>query len=181
MTTIGDHAARFLSAVPFGNIVLSPDYGIGVSTRSLLRILGARARDANVPILVDPARGQSWSDYGRVTLIKANWAEATEAAGNDEVRPLALARRLADVHGCHVVVTIGCHGMVCAERDDATWYLPAKATDVRDVCRTGDTVLATLGVGLARGGSLREYCTFAVMNAAKQVSQPPTTQHPYYC
>ena len=79
-TPIGDHAAKFLSAVPLGDMVLLSDYGKGACTRSLLEGLGNRARGADIPILVDPARGRSWSDYGQVTLIKANWAEATEAA-----------------------------------------------------------------------------------------------------
>ena len=61
--------------------------------------------------------------------------------------------------------------VVCAERDGATWYLPAELANVRDVCGAGDTVLATLGMGLARGESLRDTCKLAVMTAAEQVSQ----------
>ena len=167
---ISDHAARFMSAVPLGDVVLISDYGKGVCNSSLLESLGNRARAAPVPILVDPARGRSWSDYGQVKLIKANRVEAMGVAA-EETRPLALARRLADEHGCSVVVTYGGQGMVCAEREGGTWYLPAEATEVRDVCGAGDTVLATLGVALARSGSLRESCTLAVLNAAKQVSR----------
>jgi D-beta-D-heptose 7-phosphate kinase/D-beta-D-heptose 1-phosphate adenosyltransferase len=170
-TPISGHAARFLSAAPLGDMVLVSDYGKGVCTQSLLRSVSNRAHDTNVPILVDPARGRSWSDYGNVTLIKANWRETTEAVGNHRARPLALARRLADEHGCHIVVTIGRHGLVYAERDGATCYLPAEPTDVRDVCGAGDTVLATLGMALARGESLRESCEFALMTAAEQVSR----------
>ena len=168
-TPISDNAARFLSAVPLGEMLLIPDYGKGVCTRSLLQALGNRARAADAPILVDPARSRNWSDYGRVTLIKANWAEATEAVGNDDVRPLALARRLAAEHHCHVVVTIGRHGMVCAERNGVTWYLPAEPTDVRDVCGAGDTVLAVLGIALAAGRPLRETSRNASVAAGRQV------------
>jgi rfaE bifunctional protein kinase chain/domain len=71
-TPICDHAARFLSAVPLGAMLLISDYGKGVCTRGLLRSVGTRARDAGVPILVDPARSRKWSEYGQVTLIKAN-------------------------------------------------------------------------------------------------------------
>jgi len=170
-TPIYDHAARFLSAVPLGKMVLIPDYGKGVCTPSLLRILGTRSGVVNVPILVDPARGRNWSDYGRATLIKANCTEATEAGGNRDIRPLALARRLADEHGCQIIMTIGRYGMVCAERNGSTWYLPARTTDVRDVCGAGDTVLAAIGVSLARGESLRDSSKLAVMIAAEQVSQ----------
>ncbi|MDA1049328.1 MAG: hypothetical protein O3C40_02470 [Planctomycetota bacterium] len=106
-TPIGDHGARFLSAPPPGDVLLISDYGKGVCARSLLRILGTRARGANAPILVGPARSRSWSDYGGVTLNKANWAEAMEAVGSHDFRPLSLARRLADEHPCHVDVTLG--------------------------------------------------------------------------
>jgi len=170
-TPIGDHAARFLSAVTLGEMVLIPDYGKGACTPSLLRMPGARVRGANVPILVDPARGRNWSDYGGATLIKANWTEATEVKDNHDLRPLALARLLADEHGCQIIMTIGRHGMVCAERNGSTWYLPAKATDVRDVCGAGDTVLAASGVSLARGESLPDSSKLPVMTAAEQVSQ----------
>lgn len=169
-TPISDHAAQFLSAVPLGDVLLISDYGKGVCTRILLEFLGDRARDAGVPILVDPARSRNWSDYGQVTLIKANWAEATEAVGNHDIRPLDLARRLADEHHCHVVVTIGRHGMVCAERSGATWYLPAKPTEVRDVCGAGDTVLAALAICLRDGDSLRHVCRFASGAASQQIT-----------
>ena len=167
---ISDHAAQFLSAVPLGDMVLISDYGKGVCAPSLLDGLGNRARGDDVPILVDPARGRRWSDYGQVTLIKANWAEATEAVGNHSIRPLAMAGSLAVEHGCHVVVTIGHHGMVCAEREGGTCYLPAEPTEVRDVCGAGDTVLAAIGWELAAGSPLRTACRQATRSAAWQVA-----------
>jgi D-beta-D-heptose 7-phosphate kinase/D-beta-D-heptose 1-phosphate adenosyltransferase len=103
-------------------------------------------------------------------LIKANRIEALGVA-TPKHRPLAMARSLADEHRCSVVVTYGRHGMVCAERSVAVRYLPATPAEVRDVCGAGDTVLATLGVAIARGAALREACAFAVKAAAKQVSR----------
>ena len=169
MTPIGNHAARFLSAVPLGDMVLISDYGKGVCTSSLLEALGSRARDANAPILVDPARSRKWSDYGQVTLIKANRVEAMGVAA-DETRPLATARRLADAHRCSVVVTYGRRGMVAAEREGGTWYLPAAATEVQDVCGAGDTVMATLGTGMLEGNCLRRACHFALDAASQQIA-----------
>jgi D-beta-D-heptose 7-phosphate kinase/D-beta-D-heptose 1-phosphate adenosyltransferase len=170
-TPMSIHAAQFISAVPLGEMVLISDYGKGVCTSGILEAIGDRARPVGVPILVDPARGRNWSDYGAVTLIKANWAEATEAAGNCDARPLALARRLADEHHCHVVVTIGRHGMVCAERDDATWYLPAKPAEVRDVCGAGDTVLAAIGADMLDGSCLLTACRLAAKAGEHQVGK----------
>lgn len=157
---IGDHAGRFISS-----------YSKDVCTRSLLRTLGSRVHDANIPIIVDPARYREWSDYSQFTLIKANWEEAKEAAGKYDARPLALARRLAVEHRCHIVVTIGRHGMVCAELDGTTWYLPAKATDVRDVCGAGHTVLAAIGVVMFDGDSIHKACQATVVAARQQVAR----------
>lgn len=168
-TPISDHAAQFLSAVPLGDMVLISDYGKGVCTSSLLEALGTRSHAGGVPILVDPARGRMWSDYGQVTLIKVNWVEATEATGEYDTRPLALARRLADAHRCSVVVTYGGHGMVAAEQKGRTWYLPGKPTNVRDVCGAGDTVLAALGTGMLGGDCLRRACLLATTVASSQV------------
>jgi len=169
-TPIGDHAARFLSAVPLGDMLLVSDYGKGVCSQNLLRFLGNRAHDANVPILVDPARGRNWSDYGQVTLIKANRIEALGVAA-EETRPLLMARQLADLHRCSVVLTYGGHGMVAAEREGGAWYMPAETTEVRDVCGAGDTVLATLGAGMLKGNGLRRACRLATQAGGRQVAE----------
>ena len=169
-TPISDHAAQFLSAVPPGDMVLISDYGKGVCSSSLLKALGDRTRAAGVSILVDPARGRRWSDYGQVTLIKANRIEALGVAA-EEMRPLAMARRLADEHRCGVVVTYGGHGMVAAEPEGGTWYLPAEPTEVRDVCGAGDTVLVALGAGMLEGNGLRRACRLATKAGGHQVSE----------
>jgi D-beta-D-heptose 7-phosphate kinase/D-beta-D-heptose 1-phosphate adenosyltransferase len=168
-TPVNKDAERFLSAVPLGDMLLISDYGKGVLTKGLLSNLGGRARDAAVPVLVDPARSRGWSEYGQVTLIKANWAEATEAAGVRNLPPFVLARSLADGHRCHVVVTLGGHGMVCAEQGGESWHLPVGSVEARDVCGAGDTVLAALGAAVLDGGTLRESCRFAGIAAGRQV------------
>jgi D-beta-D-heptose 7-phosphate kinase/D-beta-D-heptose 1-phosphate adenosyltransferase len=168
-TPVDIDAEQFLSTVPLGDMLLISDYGKGVLTKGLLSHLVGRAGDAGVPVLVDPARSRCWSDYGWVTLIKANWAEATEAAGVHDARPLALARSLSDRHACHVIITLGDHGMVCAEREGGTWYSPAERVDVRDVCGAGDTVFAAIGAAMVGGQSLCEACRFAAVAAGRQV------------
>lgn len=169
-TPVSDRAERFLAEVPLGDILLISDYGKGVCTRGLLESVGCRARAGKFPILVDPARSRDWSDYGRVSLIKANWVEATEAAGIIDPLPMALARSLSERFGCDVVVTLGRYGMVGAQRPDSSWYLPALPTLVRDVCGAGDTVFANLGAELAAGKPLRCACRSAAIVASKQVA-----------
>ena len=103
-------------------------------------------------------------------FIKANWAEATEQRVTGS-RPEELARQLSELHECHVVITLGERGLVCAELSGETWYVPAHRVDARDVCGAGDTVLAGIGESMARGKALREACVLATSMAAQQVSQ----------
>lgn len=59
---------------------------------------------------------------------------------------------------------------VYAERlGEGTWYYPAEAAEVRDVCGAGDTVLAMLGVAIASGATLCEACFLAGITAKQQV------------
>lgn len=169
-TRISDSAARFLSTAPIGDVLLISDYAKGVCTSGMLQALGDRARAAGVPILVDPARGRNWSDYGQVTAIKSNWVEAKEASGNRDFTPLALARRLADHYRCSIVVTLGRYGMVVVEREGAIWYLPANPIEVRDVSGAGDTVFATIGMEILRGSTLRDASKAAAVAAGCQLT-----------
>jgi bifunctional ADP-heptose synthase (sugar kinase/adenylyltransferase) len=94
-----------------------------------------------------------------------------EAASRENPPPLALARKLSDAHNCDVVITLGRHGMVCAERSGATWHLPAVPTEVRDVCGAGDTVFAALAVTMITGKSFRAACRTAMGAAGRQVGE----------
>ncbi|GIW55589.1 MAG: hypothetical protein KatS3mg082_1993 [Nitrospiraceae bacterium] len=114
-----------------------------------------RIRSSDVLILVAPVQGRSWLDFGRVTLIKANWLEATEAVGHHAVNPLAWARRLADNHHYHMVVDIwSLWNDLRGAGQDASTTSPAVHANVTDICGAGDTVIATLAVALARNNPL---------------------------
>jgi D-beta-D-heptose 7-phosphate kinase/D-beta-D-heptose 1-phosphate adenosyltransferase len=167
---IDSQAEQFLSTVPLGDVLLVSDYGKGVLTQRILQLLGCRAHAASIPILVDPARSRNWSDYGQVTLIKANLAEATEAWDSEECPPMALAKGLSEKHACHVVMTLGERGLICAELGTDPQHLPAVPVEARDVCGAGDTVMAALGVTLARAYSLAQACQVATTVAGEQVA-----------
>jgi bifunctional ADP-heptose synthase (sugar kinase/adenylyltransferase) len=61
--------------------------------------------------------------------------------------------------------------MVCAECEDATWYLPAEPVEVRDACGAGDTVLAAIGLALLAGNCLHRTCRLATMAGGRQVAE----------
>jgi rfaE bifunctional protein kinase chain/domain len=164
-------AAKYLATCPIGDCLLIQDYGKGVCTASLLGSLLAQATVADIPVLVDPARGRDWRDYEGCTVIKANRIEAAEALGCHVGDPPAMmARRLAIRQGCHVVVTAGELGIWWSDGQKVR-RVPAVPVQVRDVCGAGDTVLATLGVVMAAGGTIGDGCQLAVQMAAEQVVQ----------
>jgi D-beta-D-heptose 7-phosphate kinase/D-beta-D-heptose 1-phosphate adenosyltransferase len=164
-------AAKYLATCPIGDALLIQDYGKGVCTTSLLRSLLSQATAAGVPVLVDPARGRDWRVYEDCTVIKANRIESAEALGcRAGDSPAMMARRLAIRQACHVVVTAGELGLWWSD-GRAVRRVPAIPVQVRDVCGAGDTVLATLGMVMAAGGTIADGCRRAVQMAAKQVGQ----------
>jgi sugar/nucleoside kinase (ribokinase family) len=100
-------------------------------------------------------------------VIKANRIEAAEALGCHLGDPSAMmARRLAIRQACHVVVTAGDLGLWWSD-GHAVRRVPAPPVQVCDVCGAGDTVLATLNVVLATGGTIGDGCRQAVQTAAE--------------
>jgi len=58
---IASDAVTRLASCPLGDALLIQDYGKGVCTNWLLRSLTNRGREANIPVLVDPALGRNVS------------------------------------------------------------------------------------------------------------------------
>lgn len=140
-------------------IVIS-DYLKGVVTRKVAAGVIEAARRRGVPVVVDPKVPHI--DYYRgATLVTPNHQEA-EAVTLIRIRTVwdarAAARAFRERAGCEsVLITRGEHGMWLLDgaggRADAGQEhdLPAVAREVSDVTGAGDTVVATLALGLAAG------------------------------
>ncbi len=142
-----------------GAVVLS-DYGKGVLTTQVIRGVIDVAREAGVPVLVDP-KGADYSCYRGATLVTPNRREAEEALGRSLARlddlPAA-AHELIELAGLEaVVITLGSDGIFFrSERAGEEGRVPALARAVFDVTGAGDTVIAHLALALAAGCSLEE-------------------------
>jgi rfaE bifunctional protein kinase chain/domain len=136
-------------------IVVS-DYLKGMVSRGVAGGAIAAARRRGVPLLVDP-KVPHIDYYAGATVITPNHHEA-EAVTHMRIRSsdeaMAAARRFRARAQCDsVLVTRGEHGMtLLSPGDEAT--LPAEAREVADVTGAGDTVIATMALALAAGGSL---------------------------
>ncbi|MFN3566157.1 MAG: D-glycero-beta-D-manno-heptose-7-phosphate kinase [Burkholderiaceae bacterium] len=151
LAKLGDYEAL----LPEHDLVILSDYGKGGLTHIGRMIELARA--AGKPILVDP-KGDDYSRYAAATVVTPNRAELREVVGrwkseaDLEARAQKLRREL-DLQA--LLLTRSEEGMTLFT-DDGAWSVPAQAREVFDVSGAGDTVIATLGVMLAAGASLRQ-------------------------
>jgi len=146
-------------------IVIS-DYLKGCITRRVIAAAVELARDRRIPLLVDP-KIPHLDYYAGATLITPNHHEAETAThmrirSSEEAR--TAARAFHDRARCDaVLITLGDHGMWLLG-PDTEGHLPASAREVADVTGAGDTVIATMGLSLAAGGTFAEAAQVA--NAA---------------
>lgn len=160
-------------------VLIVSDYGKGVVTARLMEALLAAAASMERPplIMVDP-KTRNYDLYAGVDLITPNTKEAGEGAG---MKPVgregilkageALFRRLRLKH---LLITMGPDGMALFERRDHALHIPTFARKVYDVTGAGDTVIATLALGVASGLSLLESSVLANYAAGIVVGQVGT-------
>jgi D-beta-D-heptose 7-phosphate kinase/D-beta-D-heptose 1-phosphate adenosyltransferase len=138
-------------------IVIS-DYLKGCVTHRVVQAAVAAAGERGIPVLVDP-KIPHVDYYAGATVITPNHHEA-EIAANMRVRSEDDARRAARVFRdrarcSSVLMTRGDQGMWLLGAD-SEGHLPAAAREVADVTGAGDTVIATLALGLAAAATTAE-------------------------
>ncbi|WP_020675705.1 bifunctional D-glycero-beta-D-manno-heptose-7-phosphate kinase/D-glycero-beta-D-manno-heptose 1-phosphate adenylyltransferase HldE [Geopsychrobacter electrodiphilus] len=164
--------------LPQVQVVLLSDYLKGVLTDSLTRELIALCRSAKVPVLVDP-KGKDYTKYQGATLLTPNRKEAAEASGvaissGDDVSRAGW-KLLQELSLDALILTRSEEGMslFMAGRDEI--QLPTLAREVFDVSGAGDTVLATIGFGLAGGLGLPDAARLANLAAGVVVGKVGTS------
>lgn len=132
------------------DIVVLSDYSKGVLAQ--VETLIDLARDAGVPVLVDP-KGQRYERYRGASMLTPNRAEMRDAVGQwdseDDLQDRAQALR-AQLQLDALLVTRSEDGMSLFT-GQGTEHVDAYAHEVFDVSGAGDTVLATLAVTRACG------------------------------
>jgi len=151
--------AQLAAALPRVEAIVISDYGKGVISASLLDQWLPRFRTAGPPVCVDP-KETHFHSYRRVTVLTPNLAEASFAAGH-RIRDLAsldaVGRTLLEqLDADHLLITRGEEGMSLFARGGARVDIPSVGREVYDVTGAGDTVVGTLALALAAGGSMEE-------------------------
>jgi len=149
-------------------IVIS-DYAKGVLTASLIQRIITRAREAGIPVVVDP-KSKNFDRYREATILTPNLKEfqaavqhAIDPNNDDELSEYAGA--ICEKYSFDaLLVTLGELGMALWTPENGLYRVPATAREVYDVTGAGDTVAAILALALA---SRMDFCRAAMIaNAA---------------
>lgn len=160
------------------DVLVISDYAKGVVSPDLLARAIERGRAAGIPVIADP-KSRDVARYDGVTVLTPNAREAAAAVGfacDDDTAVEAAAGRLLDAmpRSRAVLVTRGAHGMMLSERGVDPTSIPAIAREVFDVSGAGDTVVATVALGLAAGLPLAEAAQISNTAAGLAVSKVGT-------
>jgi rfaE bifunctional protein kinase chain/domain len=162
--TLDAFAKSAMSAAADCDAILLSDYGTGLVTPALAAALrgkvAARSRRRRVPILVDSR--YNLLSYRGLTACTPNESEVEQLLDvriGDNIRVLERAGRalLKRTRMEAVLITRGSRGMALFEPGRPTVHVPIFGSDeVADVTGAGDTVIATMTLAVAAGGSFYE-------------------------
>jgi D-beta-D-heptose 7-phosphate kinase/D-beta-D-heptose 1-phosphate adenosyltransferase len=173
--------AAVRNAIQKTDAIIFEDYGKGFVTTELVSQIAREARAAGKIVAADPNPRHS-VDWRGVTIVKPNRAEAFLGSGVPWREPDEVPAEDADLRRAgeallkkwetkYVLVTLGEHGMMLFQKNEAPHYLPTKARQVFDVSGAGDTAIALFTLGLACGATPIEAAEIANHGSAVVVSK----------
>lgn len=156
-------------------IVIS-DYAKGFVTPSVARQLIDLGQELGVPVLVDP-KVDDLGVFRGATVVTPNLREFAAVAG--DVLPDVHTQEFSELVCRHrdeaglgaLLVTLGERGILVCGRDGAGTAIQSTTRDVYDVTGAGDTLIATLALGLAVGADLLAAARIANTAAGLAVGQ----------
>jgi D-beta-D-heptose 7-phosphate kinase/D-beta-D-heptose 1-phosphate adenosyltransferase len=139
--------------------IIVSDYAKGVVSDIFMAELKKISDKRGIPLLVDPKPAHSHLYYG-VTLLTPNRQEAEVMAGleiNDAKSLGQAAQKIQEKMGAKaVLITLGSQGMALWQKENGLFTVPTMAREVFDVTGAGDTVIATMALGIVNGLSFIE-------------------------
>lgn len=168
---IADHAHEH-------NVIVLSDYNKGVLTPLVIAAAITAAAKNGIPVLVDP-KGTDFTRYSGATLLTPNRKEAEAASGITIKDDISLAKAAEAIMSAaalkHLLITRSEEGMSLFSKGGEIVHIPTVAREVFDVSGAGDTVLATLAVGIASGFSMAESARLANVAAGIAVGKLGTS------
>ncbi len=152
------------------DLVILSDYGKGGLKH--IETMISQCNQRHIPVLVDP-KGEDYYRYRGATLLTPNRSEFKQVAGSwKDDRELAIkAQELKEKLSLSaLLVTRSEEGMTLYQNNEV-FHEPTRAQEVYDVSGAGDTVIATLGVAMAAGYSLKDAVKLANLAAGVVVGK----------
>jgi len=138
--------------------VILSDYVKNTLNEKIIKEVIKKARKINIPIIVDSKRN-NWSFFAGATIITPNINELEHITNRKEKEIMDF---LDTLNIDHMLLTMGEQGMCLYNRKDLrNFHFLTTAKQVYDVTGAGDTVVATLALGLGAGMKLYDAITLA--------------------
>ncbi len=156
--------------------VMISDYAKGALTDRVISAAIDAARAAGIPVIVDPKRAD-WTAYSGATVITPNRKElqlASHAACTSDEDCGRAAGIAIGTTKAAILLTRSEHGMSLYRDAKAPVHLSTKAREVFDVSGAGDTVAASIALGLASGLDIETAMHIANMAAGIVVAKRGT-------
>ena len=167
----------FAESLPGVKLVVLSDYAKGVLPPDVISQITAMARQADIPLVIDPKLAD-FSVYAGADLLTPNLSElktATPIKGDELEDIAAAAKHLATAHDLGaILVTLSAHGMLLACADGTWEHDPTRAREVFDVSGAGDTVIAMIAATMAGGGTRADAVKIANLAAGVVVGKVGT-------
>ena len=158
------------------NALIIADYAKGILTPEMNKQLIRLAKKAKIPIIVDP-QGHDYGPYTGADIITPNRKELSLAtnlpADNDKQIRFAANKLISENNIKSVLATRSGDGMTLINSKSFNTF-KAEAQEVFDVSGAGDTVVATIGAGLAAGIELKQAVNLANVSAGIVVAKTGT-------
>ncbi len=166
--------SRAIKLLAKAKCLIISDYGKGVCSPRVCKVIIAAARDVRCPVIVDP-KSHNWAHYAHATFVTPNLKELAMAAGvpleNLDSPVITHGKKLLKkFHLDHVLITRSEKGMTLLGAKSAI-HMHSRAQEVFDVSGAGDTVVASFAVALAAGNSLEDALEIANYSAGIVVAK----------
>lgn len=156
------------------NVLIISDYNKG-SIRDINAVI-AIARENNILVLLDPKHHDAAYCAG-ASVITPNFKEFQTMVGECATPEIMVqqAQVLIKAHNiANIVITRGAEGMTVVSATGAVAHIATEAHEVFDVTGAGDTVIAVIALGLARGMDIIKAAELANIAAGIVVSKVGT-------
>jgi D-beta-D-heptose 7-phosphate kinase/D-beta-D-heptose 1-phosphate adenosyltransferase len=163
---------------PLHDVMVLSDYAKGLLTDEIVRACIDIAHRHMLPIVVDP-KSVKLGRYAGATVITPNSKEVMDATGidptEDDPRAEAAGASILRSSGVEAVLLTRAHrGMTLMGGSRPALHIKASAREVFDVVGAGDTVIATLALGLGAKIDLAEAARLANFAAGVVVGKRGT-------